>query len=416
MIQKITALLIVLFFTISAAAAAQAQEVLLPRTEEFRGVWIATVANTNWPNKGESSDSQKQDFIRLLDEAVTMRLNAVVVQIRPTADAFYKSKLNPWSEYLTGTQGLDPGYDPLAFMIEESHKRGLEFHAWFNPFRVSTTLSNKKWAPNSVVSQHPDWVRKYGSQLWLDPGIPRVRKYVVDSIIEVVENYDIDAVHFDDYFYPYPVSGASFPDNWAYETYHGAFTNRADWRRDNINTFLKTMYAAIKAAKNKVKFGVSPIGIWRNKASDPTGSDTDGSASYDRIYADTKLWVTEGWLDYIAPQIYWNIGFRAAPYEVLLDFWVNVAKQNTNVHLYIGQAAYQVGTSGAWRNASELPHQLELSRASSVVKGHIYYNIDSLIKNPLSLRDTLVNSFYQTAAAIPVMPWLAGQLAINVSN
>ena len=372
--------------------------------DEFRGVWIATVNNINWPNKSASAEQQKAAFVKLMDEAAAMRLNAVVVQIRPTADAFYKSDINPWSEYITGTQGKDPGYDPLAFMLEEAHKRGLEFHAWFNPFRISMNNSAKTWAKNSVVVQYPDRVVTYGGQKWLDPGLPVVRKYVVDSIMEVVNNYDIDAVHFDDYFYPYPTGGQDFPDKWSYDHY-GNDADKADWRRSNINNFIKTVSLAVKENKNYVKFGVSPIGVWRSKTVDPEGSDSTAAGSYDTLYADTRLWVREKWVDYIAPQMYWELGYAYAPYENLLKFWVNMVKDNP-VHLYIGQAAYRVGSAGAWRDATQLPRQLELSKSYDAVKGHIFYNIDSLIRNPLSFRDKLTGNYYRTTAQVPDMPWL----------
>ncbi|MDR1913949.1 MAG: family 10 glycosylhydrolase [Clostridiales bacterium] len=394
---------LILAFSILFCLTAYAQT---DQSDEFRGVWIATVGNINWPDADSGAEKQKADFVRLMDEAAAMNLNAVVVQIRPAADAFYKSEYNPWSEYLTGTQGKDPGYDPLQFMLDEAHKRGLEFHAWFNPFRVSTTRTNKEWAQNSVMKAHPDWIRTYGSQIWLDPGLPGVKKYVLDSIVEVVQNYDIDAVHFDDYFYPYPQNNRLFNDDWAFENYGEKYLDRAEWRRHNIDDFIQSVSEVIKSTKSYVKFGVSPNGIWRNSSVDPEGSDTNGLAAYDILYADTRKWVLEGWVDYVAPQIYWTVGYKPAAYEKLLAFWSNVASQNKSVHLYIGQAAYQVGTSGSWRDASELTRQLEMGRENEFVKGHIYYNIDSLLKNPLSLRDRLINGYYSSIAQIPDMPWL----------
>ena len=403
MSRMIRALALTMVFICIAGVNVQAQE----RTDEFRGVWIATVANTNWPDKNASADSQKAAFSQLMDEASAMNLNAVVVQIRPTADAFYKSQLNPWSEYLTGTQGKDPGYDPLAFMVQEAHNRGLEFHAWFNPFRVSINENDKTWADNSVVTQHPDWVVDYGGEKWLDPGLPAVRKYVVDSIMEVVGNYDIDAVHFDDYFYPYPVSGKGFPDDWSYGEY-GNGMDRADWRRSNIDIFIQSVNMAIKSKKDYVKFGVSPLGVWRSQTVDPQGSDSTAAGSYDTLYADTRLWVQNDWLDYIAPQLYWELGYTPAPYENLLKFWVDVARGNPRVHLYIGEAAYRAGESGAWRDPSQVPRQMELGDSYDTVKGYIFYNIDSLIDNP-TLRGELTGNFYQASAKIPDMPWLGGK-------
>jgi uncharacterized lipoprotein YddW (UPF0748 family) len=375
--------------------------------QEFRGVWIATVFNINWPVRGASAEDQKAHFIRLLDEAVAMRMNAVVVQIRPTADAFYRSELNPWSEWLTGTQGQDPGYDPLAFMIEESHNRGLEFHAWFNPFRVSMSTNPREWAPNSVMTLHPDRVREYNGQLWLDPGIPSVRQMVIDSIMEVVENYDIDAVHFDDYFYPYPAPGTSgFPDNWAYEQF-GNGMDRADWRRSNINEFIENLSIAIRESDRDVQFGVSPFGVWRSRRYDPEGSIGTARGSFDTLYADTRLWVREGWIDYVVPQLYWDFNFAPAPYEGLLNFWIETVRENPDVNLYIGLAAYRVGTGGAWDDVSEIPRQIALNRTHPEVQGHIHFSIDSLLDNPLGLRDVLMRDVYQENARLPEIPRLS---------
>jgi uncharacterized lipoprotein YddW (UPF0748 family) len=379
--------------------------------EEFRGVWIASVANTNWPSKkGLTAEEQKNEFIHLMDEVEAMNLNAAIVQIRPVADAFYPSKLNPWSEYLSGKQGEDPGYDPLAFMIDEAHKRGIEFHAWFNPFRVSTTLGDKEWDELSVMKTHPEWVEKYGGMLWLNPGIPEVREYAIESVMEVVRGYDIDAVHFDDYFYPYPVGKAEFPDKAEHKAYQGEITDIGDWRRENINSFIKGMHEAIKGENPDVKFGVSPIGVWRSKTVDENGSDTTAKGSYDTIYADTAKWVKEGWMDYVAPQIYWDFSFEAAPYPKVLAFWTKLAEENPNVHLYIGHGVYRVGAKGAWSDPEEIPRQLALNKESGMVKGVIFYNINSLLKNPLSIRDYLTETLYTQVASIPGMPWLDAML------
>jgi uncharacterized lipoprotein YddW (UPF0748 family) len=368
-------------------------------TTEFRGVWVASVKNINWP-KIESAQLQKKHIIDYFDAAVDMNLNAVVVQVRPAADALYKSTINPWSRYLTGTQGQDPGYDPLEFMIEEAHKRNLEFHAWLNPFRVSVDAeSDTQWAANSVYKTHPDWVVKHGNQLWLDPGLPKVQQYVIDSILEVVNNYDIDAVHFDDYFYPYPGGVGDFADDWSYNAY-GKGKDRAQWRRDNMDSFIHTVQLVIKADDDSVAFGISPNGIWRNKKDDPNGSDTAGMSAYDTLYADTRKWVLKEWVDYFAPQIYWTIGYNAAAYDVLVKYWSDVCK-GTNVNLYIGQAVYQIGGSGNWVDAGEMPRQIDLSRGTGIVKGHIFYNIDSLIGNPLGFRDKLTEILYATKTETP---------------
>jgi uncharacterized lipoprotein YddW (UPF0748 family) len=407
--MSVTAIATIAAAAIAATTIVAAEEISVqgsPVQEEFRGVWIATVANTDWPSKrGLSIEQQKDEFMQLLDSAAAMNLNAAVVQVRPTCDTFYPSALNPWSEYLTGKQGQDPGYDPLAFMIEETHKRGMEFHAWFNPFRVSTTAAAKTWAENSVAVQHPDWVVKYGTVRWLDPGLPEVRDYAVQSVMEVVENYDIDAVHFDDYFYPYPEGGKAFPD----KNYNGDPGGLADWRRQNINDFIQKISIGVKERKSSVKFGVSPFGIWRSNTVDAGGSDTPAQGSYDTIYADARYWVRSGWLDYIAPQIYWEIGHAKASYDKVLAFWVKEAQEYPRTHLYIGQAAYRIGNSGAWRDPEEMIRQLRLNRASPAVKGSIYFSVRSLRANPLSIRQSILTHFYQSPAQIPAMPWLEVQ-------
>jgi uncharacterized lipoprotein YddW (UPF0748 family) len=227
-------------------------------------------------------------------------------------------------------------------------------------------------------------------------------------VLEVVKNYDVDAVHFDDYFYPYPESGKPFPDDASYAAY-GEDTNRENWRRQNINLFIQSVSDGIKKVKSGVKFGVSPIGIWRSNNVDAEGSATTAKGSYDSVYADTRYWVRSGWVDYVAPQIYWEIGFAKASYEKLLDFWVREAEANPRVHLYIGQAAYRIGTGGAWTDPQEMVRQLTLNRDSGFVKGSVFYSIDSLLENPLSIRQTLLNNFYQTPAQIPTMPWLASK-------
>jgi uncharacterized lipoprotein YddW (UPF0748 family) len=317
-------------------------------------------------------------------------MNGIVVQVRPSGDAFYPSRYAPWSAYLTGTQGQDPGYDPLAFMIQETHKRGIEFHAWFNPFRVSMQNQLSQLAISNPARTHPDWVVSYGGQLYYNPGIPPARAFLVASILESVKNYNIDAVHFDDYFYPYPISHQDFPDDATYHQYGATtFANKGDWRRANINSFIHDLAINIKSAKPHVQFGISPFGVWRNKSVDPTGSDTRALSDYDNLYADTRSWIKQNWLDYIAPQIYWNIGFPQAAYDKLVPWWAHEVT-GTHVRLYIGQAAYKVNHStAAWAKPEEIPNQLALNRCYSEVKGSIFYNMKSLLANPLGLQNFL---------------------------
>nr|AYQ75532.1 hypothetical protein EAV92_06895 [Cohnella candidum] len=371
---------------------------------ELRAAWIASVDNVDWPRKGVvDAEQQKRDFVALLDTLQQAGMNAVIVQIKPTADAFYPSQYGPWSEWLTGVQGKDPGYDPLAFMLEEAHKRNLEFHAWFNPYRISLQDDMNKLVPDHPARQHPDWVVSYGGKLYFNPGIPEAQRFIADGILEVVRNYDIDAVHFDDYFYPYPVSGVDFPDDDAYRLYGAGFANKADWRRNNVNTFVRTVSEEIKQLKPYVKFGISPFGIWKNKSQDPAGSDTNGLSSYDAIYADTKKWVEEGWLDYIAPQIYWYMGYSPAAYDKLVEWWSGVVK-NTNVQLYSGKAAYRIGSAESWLNPDEMPNQLAYDRNFDAVKGSIFFSANSLEANLLGFTDRLRAQIYRYPALVPASP------------
>lgn len=379
------------------ASARQAQGCgpLQPIGPELRAAWVATVTNIDWPSKpGLMVDQQKQEFLTILNQLQKMHMNAVVVQVKPTADAFYPSHYWPWSQYISGTQGQNPGYDPLAFMLQEAHRRNIQFHAWFNPYRVSMQDQLDQLAPNNPARQHPDWVVSYGGKLYFDPGIPEVRRFLIESISEVVRNYAIDAVHFDDYFYPYPSGNQDFPDAATYQKYGAAhFPNKGDWRRDNVNQLIQGLSRVIKRIRPHVQFGVSPFGVWRNKALDPTGSDTQaGVTDYDTLYADTRTWIRRGWLDYIAPQIYWNIGFPAAAYEMLVPWWASEVA-NTRVRLYIGQATYKIGsTPGPWSNAQEMPDHLRFNQQFKEVRGNIFFSMKDLTANRLGFTDWLINN------------------------
>ena len=374
----------------------------LPTTKwQMRGVWLTTVSNIDWPSRpGLSIGAQKHEFLQLLDFVQNMHLNTIVVQIRPMADAFYPSRYTPWSQYLTGTQGKDPHYDPLAFMLAEAHKRNLAFHAWFNPYRVSTQDDVNRLAVDNPARLHPDWVVHYGDKLYYNPGIPAVRAYIIASILEVVRNYAIDAVHLDDYFYPYPVARQDFPDEATYLRYGAAqFSNKAAWRRSTINQFVQDLYKSIKQVKPEMQFGISPGGVWRNKAVDLTGSDTRaGLTDYDNLYADTRTWIKQHWIDYIAPQIYWSIGFAPAPYETLVAWWSREV-EGSHVQLYIGQAAYKVAKDhqnpAAWSDANELLRQLELNQRYPQIQGSIFFSLKYLVQNPLRISNRLCEEFYR---------------------
>ncbi|QBD75679.1 glycosyl hydrolase [Ktedonosporobacter rubrisoli] len=385
---------------------------MLSSPRQFRAAWVATVTNIDWPSQpGLPVDTQKQQFLALLALLQSLNMNALIVQVKPTADAFYQSRYWPWSEYLTGEQGRAPGYDPLAFIVEEAHKRTMELHAWFNPYRVSLHDKLDALSAHNPARQHADWVVSYGGKLFFDPGIPAARKFIVTSILEVVSNYDIDAVHLDDYFYPYRVAGQDFPDDATYQRYgKAAYASKDDWRRANVNQLIAELAQAIKHAKSQVKFGVSPFGVWRNRSVDPSGSDTSASQTdYDDLYADTRAWLQHNWLDYIVPQIYWPRGFAPAAYDKLVPWWANEVAGKP-VNLYIGQAAYRINTEpGAWADPAELPAQLRYNARFKEVQGSVFFSMKSLQANPLGFTDSLRQDFYQAKALVPAMPWLSHQ-------
>jgi uncharacterized lipoprotein YddW (UPF0748 family) len=380
---------------------------------QFRAMWIASVANIDWPlRQGLSVAEQKAEYLRLLDEAEDRQLNGVVVQIRPTADAFWPSPYEPWSEWLTGTPGQDPGYDPLAFLVREAHARDLEFHAWFNPYRVSMQDDPAHLAPNHPARQHPDWIVPYGGKLYYNPGIPQVRRFVEDAILHAVTNYDVDAVHFDDYFYPYPVGTEEFDDEATYQEHGAGFPDKADWRRNNIDLLVEELSVRINKAKPWVKFGISPFAVWRNIATDPEGSDTKaGVETYDDLYADTRRWVREEWIDYIVPQVYWNIGFAPADYAKLVPWW-SAEVDGRNVQLFVGQATYKAGTSTqdpAWSDPQEMTRHLTFNRDHPQVAGDIYFSAKDVIADRLDNMSILVADHYTRPALVPVMRHLGGR-------
>lgn len=372
---------------------------------QMRAVWIATVANIDWPTQqGLSIAEQQQQFVAILDKVQQMHMNTVVVQVRPAADALYPSSLFPWSQYLTGVQGQDPGYDPLAFMIEQAHARNIQFQAWFNPYRVSLQSDLSKLAPNNPARLHPDWVISYGGQLYFNPGLPQVREYITRGIMEVVNKYDVDGIHFDDYFYPYPVAGQTFNDQATYQQYGAGFSTIGDWRRNNVNLLVQGVHDQIKAAKPYVSFGISPFGVWRNQSTDPTGSATQaGAQDYDDLYADTRTWIKNNWIDYIAPQIYWNIGFPPAAYDVLVAWWAHEV-DGTHVQLYTGMAVYKIGLQGqpaAWFDPEQMPDQLALNLQYPEVQGSMFFSMKELFQNPLGFTDNLSNNIYKNPALLP---------------
>ncbi|OPG96264.1 hypothetical protein B2I21_23205 [Chryseobacterium mucoviscidosis] len=356
-----------------------------PSTDEMRGAWISTV-NGDWPSSGAKGNVEKQklEFIQQLDTLKDMGINAVFVQVRANGDAIYPSGLVPWNSVLTGTQGKDPGYDPLAFMVEEAHKRGLEFHAWFNPFRATNSASTTGLAVNHVSKLHPDWMVNASGKLYINPGIPEARQHIIDTIMEVVNQYDVDGVHLDDYFYP---SNVTFNDDAAFKAYNTLNTSdRAEWRRDNINQFVKQLGESIHKVKAGVQYGISPFGVWRNKSVDMTGSDTKaGVTAYDSMNADVRTWIKQEWIDYVAPQVYWSMTLSAARYDKVVDWWANEVA-NTDVKLYIGHSPYKLGTPEiGWQTSQEIIDQLIYNEKYDTVKGDIFFSSQYLTKNPLGL-------------------------------
>ncbi|MGP3751316.1 glycoside hydrolase family 10 protein [Streptomyces sp. IBSNAI001] len=374
-------------------------------TGELRGVWIATVANLDWPSApGLSAAAQEAELIAHLDRAVALRLNAVVLQVRPSADALWPSSYEPWAECLTGVQGKDPGWDPLGTAVREAHARGLELHAWFNPYRVANHTDPSRLVASHPARQHPDWVLPYGGKLYYNPGLPEVREFVQDAMLDAVSRYAVDAVHWDDYFYPYPVAGQVFDDDAAYEEYGEDFATKAAWRRDNTDRLVRETAERTKEVRSGVRFGISPFGVWRNASTDPLGSDTAaGVQTYDDLHADTRKWVKEGWIDYICPQLYWNIGFAAADYAKLLPWWAETVR-GTGVGLYIGEALYKAGDPAqpaAWQDPAELSRHLDLASGHPEAGGHVFFSAKQVKADPIGAMARVVADHYRTRARTP---------------
>ena len=406
--------LLVLAAIVSSAATVHAQSAdsAPPVRREFRGVWVASVANIDWPSKPALSTwEQQEELLRVLNRSFALGLNAIVLQIRPAADALYPSPHEPWSEYLTGRQGVapEPGWDPLAFAVEEAHRRGLELHAWFNPFRARHPTAVSEPAATHVSRRQPELVLAYGRHLWLDPGLAAARAYSIRVIADVVRRYDIDGVQIDDYFYPYKERDSSgtlleFPDSasWAQYLAKGGTLSRDDWRRGNVDMFVRDLYRAIKRTKPRVKFGVSPFGIWR-PGNPPT---IQGFDPYDQIYADARKWLVEGWVDYFAPQLYWPIQPPAQSYPTLLAWWdqENVKRR----HLWPGNFTSRVGASDSARRwmPTEILEQVRLTRELPGASGNIHFSMKVFLENRDSIATQLGRGAYAEPALVPPTPWL----------
>ena len=373
-----------------------------PPKREFRGAWLTTYFGIDWPKSSTATPAQQRaDLIAILDHHQATGINAVFLQVRSQCDAFYPSSIEPWSHYLTGKQGRapSPAWDPLQFAIDECHKRSMELHAWLNPYRAMANAAQvNTFDPNHVARKHPEWLLASGTLRILDPGLPAVRDYITSVVTDIVERYDVDGIHFDDYFYP----NAAFNDDATFALHSRGFTSRANWRRDNINLLIERVNETIISLKPWVKFGVSPSGIYRNSTNPAIGTPTRGLEHYVSHYADTRKWIQQGWVDYLAPQVYWNIGFSIADYSLIVPWWSN----NTyDRHMYIGMAGYRVGEAGAWSNPSEYPAQVRLNRSQAGIKGQANYHTSSLRANALGFRDSLRLDFYRTPALQPAMTW-----------
>ena len=374
----------VLFILLLLASACPARET----RHEVKGVWIATVQNLDWPsNPGLPPETQKAELTTMLDEFKAMGFNTVILQVRPMADTFWPSELEPWSAYLTGTQGKDPGYDPLGFAVEEAHKRGLKIHAWFNPFRVKSDAS-KNPSENHPAVKNKNWAVKYGNAIVYDPGSPEARKHIIEVITEAAAKYDIDGVHLDDYFYPYPISKKGrevpFDDAKSFKKYAAEGQALADWRRQNINIFIDDLRESIKTVKPDMAFGISPFAVWRNADECEDGSATKGFSSYGTIFTDVNYWLDRGYLDYVVPQIYWSFDSGQKPFDKVLAWWANkISSLKNPPALYIGIAAYKHGDT---YNKKEIEKQIKYARKLKTVGGFIYFRAQNVLNDDKKLK------------------------------
>lgn len=385
---------------------------------EFRGAWLQTA----WQERYRSMNStqMKNYFIDVLDKLQAAGINAVIFQARPQADAFYQSKLEPWSSFMTGTQGkgLPDGFDPLAFLVEECHKRNMELHAWLNPYRVKLSES-QRLVDNHLYFREPDRFVKYGKQIFFDPGIPENRAYICEVVKDIVSRYDVDAIHMDDYFYPYPIAGQPFPDDKSFARYSSAqgFTanQRNDWRRNNVNMLIKEIKETIALTKPWVRFGISPFGIYRNKRSTPngTGSNTTGLQNYDDLYADVKLWVKNKWIDYNMPQVYWEIGHKAADYTTLVKWW---SENNFGQHLYIGQDVTRTMDAATPSGDNQLTEKMHLERTNQMVHGNCFWSGYNVAENYKGITNRLISEYHTYPALIPAYTHMHNRKPKPVKN
>lgn len=410
--MRVKSLLCVFFLLLMAGGVfAQVQTGSAYPKREFRAAWIQSV---NGQFRGMPTEKLKQNLIGQLNSLQKAGINAIIFQVRPEADALYASRLEPWSRFLTGVQGKAPEsyWDPMQFMIDECHKRGMEFHAWINPYRTKTTLKSEL-APNHVYNIHPEWFVTYGDQLYFDPALPESRRHICMVVSDIVSRYDVDAIHMDDYFYPYPIKGKDFPDDASFARFGGGFSNKGDWRRSNVNVLIKKLHETIREIKPWVKFGVSPFGIYRNESSDPLGSKTKGLQNYDDLYADVLLWAREGWIDYNIPQIYWHIGHPVADYETLVKWW---ARNTENRPLFIGQSVMNTVQNADPKNPSinQLPRKMALQRAYQTIGGSCQWPASAVVENAGKYRDALIAEYHKYPALPPVFDFMDNEAPAKV--
>lgn len=410
--MRVKSLLCVFFLLLMAGGVfAQVQTGSAYPKREFRAAWIQSV---NGQFRGMPTEKLKQNLIGQLNSLQKAGINAIIFQVRPEADALYASRLEPWSRFLTGVQGKapEPYWDPMQFMIDECHKRGMEFHAWINPYRTKTTLKSEL-APNHVYNIHPEWFVTYGDQLYFDPALPESRRHICMVVSDIVSRYDVDAIHMDDYFYPYPIKGKDFPDDASFARFGGGFSNKGDWRRSNVNVLIKKLHETIREIKPWVKFGVSPFGIYRNESSDPLGSKTKGLQNYDDLYADVLLWAREGWIDYNIPQIYWHIGHPVADYETLVKWW---ARNTENRPLFIGQSVMNTVQNADPKNPSinQLPRKMALQRGYQTIGGSCQWPASAVVENAGKYRDALIAEYHKYPALPPVFDFMDNEAPAKV--
>ncbi|MFC0252329.1 glycoside hydrolase family 10 protein [Massilia consociata] len=414
-----------------APVSAPGADIPPPAPREFRAAWVSTVANIDWPSKpGLPAAQQQAEAIAILERARALNLNAIVLQVRPSADAIYPSKIEPWTEYLTGAQGKPPSpwYDPLKFWVTEAHARGLELHAWFNPYRARHDNARSPAAPNHITNTIPSAVKRYGKFMWMDPGEEAASKQTMDVILDVVRRYDIDGVHIDDYFYPYPIEAPEvagnaqaldgngkpaskeldFPDTPAWERYlaGGGKLDRASWRRDNVNRLIEAMYKGIHREKSWVRFGISPFGLGRPDRRPP---GIVGFSQYDKLYADAELWLQKGWLDYFTPQLYWSIAQPAQSYPVLLDYWISQNPQGR--HMWPGLFTSRIGAAAPTKTfePQEVLDQIALTRQRPLATGHVHFSMVALTQNRKGISDQLRATTYPGPALVPATTWLPSE-------